>query len=244
MNRREFLQNLGIGALATYLGVKEAIKYSKDKDLEWMFGNIDKYIYTAKHDFEYTIPTSGDTINKNSVKGVGIVVDNKYITPDHVGTMRHLNMRTPFGNMPIAIDLKGEKHSIDDMTLERIVSSEEPDVSAYKYDGYLKEFPFERNYDVKRGDTIYVLGNPQLSGFNIRKGIVSDNDDWEELTDGCFGISCGLIPGDSGSPVINGNLELIGIANFSAYGLGYCTKIECFDEIIKNRNFHRKDKLR
>ena len=246
MNRRQFLQGTGgliLGVLTGNTIKNEIDKHNTNKtltkksnDLEWMLNNVEDHIHMAEHEFKYTIPTSSEKEHGHKVKGVGIVVDGLYLTPNHVGCLDALPQRTPFGIMYIPIELKSEKHKVGDVGLDKIISSKDPDVAIFKPNAPLKEFPYDVSYEVKKGDTIYVLGNPQLIGLNIRKGMVSDVDDFGEQTTGCFGIDVGLIPGDSGSPVLNEDLNLIGIANFGAYGsLGYCTKMKCFDDVYKNR---------
>ena len=82
--------------------------------------------------------------------------------------------------------------------------------------------------DVKRGDPVYVVGNPYMLDANLNEGHVSSInrkltwDDGEEIP--YFGVDAGVNPGNSGGALYNSDLDLIGVpgaAMRGASGLGF-----------------------
>lgn len=59
--------------------------------------------------------------------------------------------------------------------------------------------------DVRRGEDIYVLGSPLGITDIVTEGIIAKLDGDDTLLD------CGVLPGNSGGPVIDKNHELVGV---------------------------------
>lgn len=65
---------------------------------------------------------------------------------------------------------------------------------------------FEFASDVRRGEDIYVLGSPLGITDVVTQGIIAKLDGDDIILD------CGVLPGNSGGPVINTRHELVGVA--------------------------------
>jgi len=192
---------------------------------------LPNYIHMANY--------SGDTENgKKITRGMGFILDGKYITCDHIpSSLKESVSRTPFGLMRTIHDIENEEAYLGDIRLTELFRDSDLDLAIYDSYGYLPDFPCEPNTNINLGDKVYIIGNPGLRGYNIRQAKISDLDGVDNLpmSDYCFGIDKPLIPGDSGTPTINENYQLIGINTLTAFNqLGYITKIEHVLNNLKN----------
>lgn len=111
----------------------------------------------------------------------------------------------------------------------------------------LPSFPYEigDSDELKEGNFVYIIGHPLGSGINIRNGIVSALR-WQvgeiplfnaEKND-FFMLNVGLIPGDSGTPILairDGLYELVGITSAAIVPfnqLGFAVRINVVREVI------------
>ena len=131
--------------------------------------------------------------------------------------------------------------SIDEeIPAEVIMYDTKIDVSVIKfvYSEYLEPLPFGNSNDMKTGDFIIAVGNPQ--GFEYSSsatlGIVSyplrymnidtDDDDINDWEEGCIQHDASINPGNSGGPLINIYGEVVGIntlkiATTDVEGMGF-----------------------
>lgn len=227
MTRRSFL---GIAKGAFYLALagsgwlsyaQTAHNYRERKNLESVMFELPKHVYVA----ETTIKMAEED-EARVIRGCGIIVGKQYITMAHITHNVKRYAQTPFGI------LEGEDGTVESkvvkvngVSLEELVCDTEEDVAVYDArDLGLPDFPALPGPMPKLGTEVYIIGNPRLSGTNIRNGIVSDSDGLEgegsQHTNGCFGISVSLIGGDSGSPVVTKDCELVGLARAGMTGCG------------------------
>ncbi|MBU0792002.1 MAG: S1C family serine protease [Gammaproteobacteria bacterium] len=231
VNRREFLLTLGLigvsGKLLTDICVKEY-----NKHLTWK-------IYNELPNYIYKLETSAFAGGKEQFRnGMGIVVKNHYLTMAHIVDFSKRRTRTPFGIMEFDQEVLNQKVSVNKKELEQIIVDTENDIAIYKLpkDLELKEFPCKPTSKRKLGDEVFLIGNPYLQGWNIRRGYISDLDDYGNQPKGrkCFGINFSGIPGDSGTPVVNSKYELLGLQAIHVdHSLGYTKKIEEYLKYIK-----------
>ena len=134
------------------------------------------------------------------------------------------------------------KTTWDGISLEKIVFDNSRDVAVFKFpDETPEEFNMpKRNIILANSnelsvyEKVYVVGNPALSGTNIRQGIIG-NDERRRNIGGVntygINVSANVYPGDSGTAVINSQGELIGLVKESHYNLtGYFAPINWFKE--------------
>lgn len=181
-----------------------------------IYYELPKHVYIAE-----TIAEDEEYVRE----GCGIILNGRYITMAHI--------------IPEE-DVRCRKTMLYGKELEQIILDREDDVAIFNlpYDLNLPDFPAKPSTEIHLGDEIYIIGNPDLTGPNVRPSHISDLDGLNESalflsqqkTKNCFGISSGVIPGDSGTPVVNSNFELLGLIKLTPFGnypvLGYVCKIE------------------
>lgn len=123
------------------------------------------------------------------------------------------------------------------------------DVAIFEFsDGAaIPSFPYAlgKGSDLRVGNYVYVIGYPLGLGVNVRDGIVSGlrmPDDWNtgmpvSSREDFFMVSVGLIPNDSGTPIIairDGVYELVGVASSIAQfnNLGAAVRINAIRNVI------------
>jgi len=230
ISRRDFLLTTGLCLTSGKLIYDSLINLYKKEQINRIFNELPNYVYLAEY-------SGGDEDgNIRTSKGYGIVLDRKYISVSHIIDMvGKFFLPTPFGLLEKKIDIKNKKCMVKGKELEILVEDIPndvfiADVSCYDKDTFA-DFPCKPTTKRKLGDTVYMIGNPQLKGTNIRKGIISDLDTFgdDRLTKNCFGIDIGAIGGDSGTPCVNEDFELLGLVRSSVGNvLGYVIGIEHF----------------
>lgn len=201
-----------------------------------IFKELPNYIYMAEHT---GIQKDGKEIK---VKGVGIVIDRKFVTCQHIpDKIKFKEVRTPLGDVTYTRDIKETFCKVKGKELEILVQDTEKDIFIADASPYnsLENFPCKPSSKRELGDKVYIIGNPGLTGTNIRNGIISDLDNLKgiDLSKYTFGTNISVIPGDSGSPLVNEDYKLIGIGKMYFEELGYFTKIE---EVMKYINLESK----
>jgi len=230
IGRRQFLRDLAV----LTLGGK--IMFDGFKDYKKQKNEIAIYHHLPLHTHKIEVKTIsenfvGETIEFPPTHGYGIVLNGKYITCAHI-LIPHIN--SGFGYMEL--EAKERDVFLYGKKLEELVVDKEDDVAilGIPSDLHLPDFPCEPRNPPFLGEEIYLIGNPHLSGPNIRKGRISDLDlaiGFERYTKNCFGIDIGVIPGDSGSPVVSKDMELLGICSTKFSELGYVKNIK---QYLKN----------
>lgn len=243
MKRRKFLQALTLFLVSgkiIHTEVKDFIK----KNTRWkIFNELPKHVYMAN----YEGITEKD--KKVTQEGVGIIYDQKFISVAHIiGALEKEMFMSPFGMFSENVKLKEKYCKVNGKKLPILIEDQEQDVfiaDAGRLN--LPDFPCKPNKRRNLGDRVYIIGNPQLSGQNIREGIISDLDRFGEqhFTKYCFGTNIPVIGGDSGSPLIDENYNLKGLARTNAGNiLSYVTKIENlinYKPMVKQKIDGKKD---
>lgn len=185
------------------------------------------------------LPESNE-MTLGTMQGKGVIVNHEnkdyIITAAHVVSLERRLGEEPSEsfNVDYRTRLNGEK-------LDEIIIDAERDIAIFKFPDNLER----PEYQVRLGDSenllpfekIYILGNPGLSGFNVREGIISNYERTRTVgnveTEG-INISANVYPGDSGTPVINENGEILGIVKETHYNLtGYFAPINWFKEYFE-----------
>lgn len=222
MNRREFILGMAVSGLTMNEGVRFLLK-QKNKDIRKNIHNLGDHIYTAS--YSATLGAQSATI-----KGMGVVVGGYYISMAHIPDfLNHQIIKTPMGFMKIKVNSKNKKYKIGDNKLETLVEDYKTDMFIAKPNNPILDFPCPPSREVDYGDEIYLIGNPKMSGLNIRRGFISDLDGFGNVLgefDCVFGIDFPLHKGDSGCPVVNKDFELVGLAKYVyADKFGYISRI-------------------
>jgi len=235
MNRRDFLMIGGLFALGGKTLGDFLIEKYHQKIINNIYYELPKHLHIAEISGEILIDEK-DKENTATIgeKGCGIVLNNRFLTMAHVTDLGILNDEEK-GIYELVGEIKNKKVKLYNEELEEAIFDIESDIAIYNIPQKLNipDFPCRISDDVSLGNEVYVIGNPQLSGINIRRGYVSDLDSVPKKGDSsvknCFGIDKMLIPGDSGTPVVNSDYELLGLCAFSINrGLGYVKRIEEF----------------
>ena len=267
MNRRDFLIAsalvLASGQMIGDVCVKEYQKgvlkeeTTNQRDITFkIYNELPKQVYLANHKAKiktvnggWNGPTArdGESFYEEETDGYGIIVNGYYITCAHISDFSKTYVRSVFGIMKVSREVLETHSKINGHKLESLVSDIENDIAIFSIvpglpgEPKLKNFDAEPSTNRQLGDEIYVIGNPALTGMNVRKGTISDLNTYkpykseeESICKNCFGIDKGLIGGDSGTPVVNKDGKLIGInAVGFANALGYVKKIEEYLKYIK-----------
>lgn len=247
MNRRDVLKGLaGTGGIV-FLGScspsglslvrrVENLEYQRQlaeqrvRNIYRIYNELPKHVYVAE-----TITDIRGAKEINFQKGVGIVIDGKYLTMTHIinsfynEEKKRLNESIPPGHQIILPDMLSQEIYLYEKKLEKVVVDDGVDVAIFKLPNDLKlpDFPAKPSLNVNLGDEIFILGNPQLSGMNIRSGYVSDLDGTNKKNrDSLFGIDIPVVPGDSGCPIVSVDFKLLGLGlGTISFGFGYVKRI-------------------
>jgi len=137
---------------------------------------------------------------------------------------------------------------LHNQVLQEKFLSREKEIAIYDLPKHLQilEFPSEISTELKNGEEVYlIVGGVRTKG--VKKGFVHKKDFKGRINDvnnrevglrlveNYFTIDCLVAPGDSGSPVVNKNCELVGLGvgtevdlNKNSTGVGLVKKIESF----------------
>ncbi len=110
-----------------------------------------------------------------------------------------------------------------------------------------KEFPFVYlgdSYILKRGETVYAIGNPQGFERSVTQGIVSTrNRYWGGLT--FIQTTAALNPGNSGGPLFNLKGEVIGVNAWiyrGTEGMNFSIPVSRLKSFLKDKDAFAFDK--
>jgi len=212
------------------------IELDKKNNIYRIFNELPNHCHLCKT--EAIVEGSADKIEH---KGYGIVNEGYYFTPAHITDCATRTVQTPFGVMTISEKVLEKKVSLYGKELEEIVFKPEKEIAIYKIpkELNLKSFPAEFiDRELRLGENVYIIGNPRLYGTNIRKGIISDLNDYNQESPGInsFGMNIPVIGGDSGGSIINEDFKLIGLTSYvAAHFLGYGVRITEFKKELDNR---------
>jgi S1-C subfamily serine protease len=178
-------------------------------------------------------------------RGTGVVSGRYVLTLNHVVTQDSLEVRTPFGAVRVPLEkLKETTYLVSEnreIALKEVLRDPNLDIALFEIpqdDLALPSLPCPvgNSNDLSVGNFLYVVGNPFNSGINVREGIVSSLlglEGVEEIAvvrDNLFIISNGVVPGDSGGPVLglrDGVPELVGLVQgtLGSTRIGWAVKI-------------------
>lgn len=232
MDRREFITN----SLLALVGGKVAYDVlgdgKEDRILNHIYQELPKHVHMSRTVFNLT--NEGIVDSKD---GQGIIYNGKYITMSHIVKVNNQEVRIGPFTERYTPSVERQNTYLYGQRLREIFSSEQSDVAVFELPNslHLEEFPAKVNYNPKLGEDVYVIGNPGLRGINIRRGKISRLEQLKEFPEdnfdfsGSFCLGIPLMPGDSGTPVLNSKGELIGMSSFTLGDLGYARKIKLFD---------------
>jgi len=234
-SRRDFLVALGLMSVSGKLLLDVGNNLYSENLINRIYNELPDHIHMSKTKIE------SEDSEPFELKGYGIVYKDKYLTPAHIVDIKGMPVATPFGTFMIPFKNKKKKTTLYRKQLEEIFLDNDNDVAIFQLpkDLTLKTFPCEPSDDINLGDEVYLIGNPRLTGTNIRKGYVSDlnginHGSHKAAKKGCFGFTPIPGPGDSGSPIVSKNFKLYGICNFQVGGVvGYAKRINEFMKHIQ-----------
>ena len=212
MNRRNFLK-LGALGLATSIYGCSFNSPNLDNlrnDIKIIIDNM----VTLKTHIKFE---DNSQMNKS---GEGLIVDDYIITCDHIVSNYGINTRTPFGNLFIPRVSKKNTTKLGNNTLEEVLRDYKRDIAIFKLPkDYNKPKPVKLGDDdkLKLLDRLYLIGDAYDLEYVVRPGYLGR----EEIVtlfstphDVIGKIFTGrLANGDSGSPIINQEGEVIGLAS-------------------------------
>lgn len=264
LTRKKFLSIFGLGFLGGIGGaslfntgihfLNESEKRRKKEIYYNIYNELKKCVHFSRINIE--VDYEGVKEYAKAGAGYGIILDDKYITVAHLFDLDNYKAngflwtdKTPFPLSKtikfkvIGAELYGKK-------LEKLVLNYNNELAIFKLHKDLQnkmninKFPCKLNTKISLGDKVYMIGNPHLSGDNIRAGIISDLDgtnfnesEIERIggkkygrKDSFFGVDMSLAEGDSGSPIVNEDYELLGFVSFlmKPGTFGYVKRIEEF----------------
>ena len=220
MDRREFLKLIALGLSTSLYGCSfidlelERIRKASKLIIENMVTLKTKLKY---HDG-----------GKDKISGEGLIVDDYIITCDHLVNLYGYNQRTPIGNIYIPRVSKSREVKLENQILESVFTDSKRDMAIFKLpNGYDKPEPVKLGDDdkLKLLDRLYLIGDAYDLSYVVRPGYLGKKEVITIKTyprDTIGKLFTGrVVPGDSGSPILNSNGEVIGLASDSsgAYGL-------------------------
>lgn len=236
IDRRGFLKKIGIVSILLSLETRSLLfgrlsldEATRERNLDIIYNELPKFLHIA----ETTSEINGGP-DQYRQEGLGIVLDGKYLTMAHI-------INSVYDIIPDK-KLSGESYSSNnDQNLDQMVLSQSTtlhgrklkslsvrdidDVAVFGLPDTLKlpDFPAKPSNDLRVGDEVYFIGNPGLKGIKVRQGeIVALNQDSFKINL----LDAEIEPGDSGGPVVNSYVELLGLC----FGPEKIIKIEKFLE--------------
>ena len=234
LSRREFIQSAGLVLALGYIGQNVYEERTYDKNVQEIYHTLDKYVRKIKTDIKYKLGDK-DKERKKTIKAYGFVKDDKFYTCNHCVEMRYFIQRHPFGYTRLPAETIEAKTTMDGVPLEHIVNDDNTDIAVLQLPEYFRppSIPYEFGEPFLNQE-IYIIGHPNLTDINIRKGNVSDINGWNG-EEHLFGHDIPLVGGDSGTPVIgvDGNeLKIVGVNKMKYHGvLSYGIKMLEFEKV-------------
>lgn len=204
-----------------------------------------------------TFESPDGTEMQNELEGSGVVVAGRFVlTVEHVVTVHGLKIQTPVGVLEPPVEKVKEETYIrwegEDHLLKAMYRNKGDDIALFELPAGVvpPSYPYEvgNSDDLQLGNYVYVVGNPMNLGVNVREGIVSALVAPEQIShidakgENAFMVSNGLVPGDSGTPVIairDGKFELVGLSQGTFVGntrLGWVIRINAIRGLLHSAN--------
>jgi S1-C subfamily serine protease len=177
-----------------------------------------------------TFEIPGGEIAEHLKVGSGVILDGRYVlTVEHVVVQNGYSVSTPFGPIQVLAEKISEETYFQwknkKYPLRMVYKNKDEDIALLEILSEVRppSFPYQigNSDDLRVGNFVYVVGNPLSIGINVREGIVSATKAPPGISASgveprhMFMVSNGLMPGDSGSPIIairDGRFELVGIS--------------------------------
>ena len=193
-----------------------------------------------------TVETTGQIL---TVRGHGIVVGDKYLTVGHIVDNSIQYVRDPYGQiMEKKVGLADQTTTMYNIELQPIYINRDNDIGIMQIPaGKEKDIPNRFTLDdlcfqePQLGERVYIVGDPALSGQNVREARVSDIDatTHKNNSQAYFGMDKGLIPGDSGTFVADKHGKVIGLNSYClGSSLGYAVKIQQYAKYMLKPSNH------
>ncbi len=245
--------------------IEERLRFLETPDGKYDYNNglvadwcaLDRVLGSVVTIETQTLFETGETSERvvKNLRGIGVVAGPYVLTLDHVVTVNGLEIPTPFGKISLPSKKIEEKTFLvfqgRKLVLEKVLKDPSLDMALFEIppndlDLASLTCPIGNSDELTVGNFLYVAGNPLNSGINMREGIVSSILGLEGVTElsprrgDLFVISNGVLPGDSGAPVLamrDGILELVGIVQgtMGSTRIGWAIKI---NPIMKKLSKH------
>jgi hypothetical protein len=199
ITRRDLLKYIGASVLGTGLSFDWGNRILNKYQVHQIYHELSEHVHLAK-----TI-TNIEKMGESDNYGCGIILNGKYLTMAHIITSH----ATSPCILKKSLTAKNRKTILYGKELEQHTLDTENDVAIFNLPPNLQlpDFPAKPSKEINRGEDIYIIGNPFLTGSNIRAGHISDLGKSKNY----FGIDIGVIFGDSGCPVVNSDFKLLGL---------------------------------
>jgi len=240
MKRREFIKKAGIAVFGGKV-LYDSLKNLKDFCIkDRIYNELPSCVHTIRNERTYDIEGNEDTQDDS---GTAFRVGDDIFTCHHNIKDRGYTMRGPFGRIH---EIEAYKQKSKKLTIEgletRVVNYNKEFDSAIcemtdELDKIMKPLPCDYG-NVEMGEEVYMIGNPHTLGIFVKKGHVGrltpQLGQARELTTNCFMMDVPGIPGDSGSPVVNKDFELVGVTHAGGDKVrSAITHIEHYIDLLK-----------
>jgi len=205
-----------------------------------------------------TFAGPGGEIIEKSIEGSGVVLGRFVLTAEHTVAQHTLEIPSPFGSVELPVLKKNEETFLRwrsvDHPMRVLHKNQADDIALFELPAGVQPpsfpHPLGNSDDLQVGNFIYVVGNPMNLGVNVREGIVSALRAPREISrigakgENAFMVSNGLLPGDSGTPVIgirDGQFELVGISQGTILQnnrLGWVIRINVIRDSLRSAQAH------
>ena len=232
INRRDLIKGSVLLSLSSCVGLKPNFS-SLRKEIKGVLENIVSFktriLYGRK-----------DKPSERILNGEGIVVNDYILTVNHIVSLYTINERMGSMNLRIAINKISEVTTMGDV-LEEVVKNRKNDYAIFKLP---KDFR-RSNYKVRMGDDdkldildrLYLVGDAFDLEFIVRPDYLGKRE--EIRIQGRHDVSIGkvftgrIVQGDSGSPILNSEGELIGLAAGMNQAYSLFTPINKYKKYLK-----------
>jgi len=164
------------------------------------------------------------TIKTDVAQGTGFIINENgfIVTNAHVLNEAHYANLYTYDNLEYPADLIGYDNTLD--------------IAVLKISGNFQKLVLGNSDDIKVGEKVIAIGNPLGLSFSASEGIVSAvNREGQNGLPYYIQTDVALNPGNSGSPLINKQGEVIGINNFKIGGfesLGFALESDYIKQAI------------
>ena len=239
INRRDFLGLTAISILSSKELYDIGTRLTENYNIKTIYELLPEQVHRFTSE---TVLEIDDRKLDLKAKGVGIFYQGNFITTAHIINDGNLKQRTPFGMMIRQGNIVRQDTYLDSgVGLEPLLLCWKTDSAVFRPETPQPDFPCKTGTP-HLGLEAYIIGNPALKGSNIRRVRVSTlegMEDDETYTEGCFGIDSLTIGGDSGSPVVSLEKELLGLVRSNANGLGYINPIDRYNIKKEQKKYYQ-----